>query len=127
MENKFYIFDQNNSGGSFKTDDKLCCTLFIEANSSKKANYIARQMGVYFDGCDAGLDCSCCGDRWSKRDDGDSKTYPLVYSERDRITFDGPEQHAQYLSDGFSWTKPDARIFYADGRVVEINGKKRER
>lgn len=60
----FYEFTQNNTGGVFEINDKVCHRLFIEANSADEANEIAKGLGVYFDGCSKGLDCSCCGDRW---------------------------------------------------------------
>jgi hypothetical protein len=60
----FYEFDQNNSGGSFDVNEKLCHRLVIEADTYQEAENIAENFGVYFDGCDKGIDCSCCGDRW---------------------------------------------------------------
>jgi len=61
---KFYEFSQNNSGGKFTVDDKLCHRLIIEASSEEEACSIAEDMGVYFNGCEDGIDCECCGDRW---------------------------------------------------------------
>lgn len=61
----FYEFTQNNSGGSFVTDENLCHRLFIEAETHEIATEKAEEMGVYFDGCERGLDCPCCGDRWN--------------------------------------------------------------
>jgi hypothetical protein len=64
MKTKFYEFSQNNSGGSFETDDKVCHRLFIEAESESQAESIAESFGCYWDGVRKGMDCSCCGDRW---------------------------------------------------------------
>jgi hypothetical protein len=64
MKTQFYEISQNNSGGSFVTDDKLCHRLFIEAESSDEAASIAEDLGCYWDGCETGYDCNCCGDRW---------------------------------------------------------------
>lgn len=64
MKTKFYEISQNNSGGSFTVDNKLCHRLFIEAESSDEASSIAEDLGCYWDGCDTGSDCPCCGDRW---------------------------------------------------------------
>ena len=61
---KFYEYSQNNTGGSFVTDDKLCHVLFIEANSSTEADSIAEDLGCYWNGVEEGSDCECCGDRW---------------------------------------------------------------
>jgi hypothetical protein len=61
---KFYRFSQNNSGGSFVTNDKLCHRLFIEAESYQQAKEKAEGFGVYYNGVADGHDCDCCGDRW---------------------------------------------------------------
>lgn len=64
MKTKFYELSQNNSGGSFVVDDKLCHRLFIEAESEEEAIDRAEDLGCYWDGVDEGSDCPCCGDRW---------------------------------------------------------------
>lgn len=61
---KFYEFSQNNSGGSFDSNDKLCHWLIIEANDEEHAIEIAESLGCYWNGVDKGLDCECCGNRW---------------------------------------------------------------
>lgn len=61
----WYQFSQNNSFGVFDVDDKLCHRLFIEANSKEEAVNKAVELGCYFDGVYNGIDCPCCGDRWS--------------------------------------------------------------
>lgn len=68
-EMKWYCFDQNNSGGSFDVDDKVCHRLFIEAESFVDAVEKAEELGCYWDGVGKGIDCPCCGDRWSKWSD----------------------------------------------------------
>lgn len=64
METKFYEFNQNNSGGGFDVDDKVCHRLFIEATSLDEAISKAENLGCYWNGVDNGMDCECCGDRW---------------------------------------------------------------
>ncbi|MCY8493708.1 hypothetical protein [Bacillus inaquosorum] len=64
----FYEYTQNNSGGSFVTNDKLCHRLFIEATSYEEADTIAEGLGVYWNGVSEGIDCDCCGDRWEIAD-----------------------------------------------------------
>lgn len=66
---KWFEFDQNNSGGSFVVDDKVCHRLFIEAESFDDAVEKAEELGCYWYGVDKGMDCPCCGDRWSKWSD----------------------------------------------------------
>lgn len=65
---KFYTFSQNNSGGSFVVDEEagIAETVIIEAHSAADANSRAERIGIYFDGVTSGLDCECCGDRWTK-------------------------------------------------------------
>lgn len=60
----FYEFDQNNSGGNFITNDRLCARVVIEADSSEDAMDKAEELGCYWDGVSKGMDCGCCGDRW---------------------------------------------------------------
>lgn len=67
----WFEFSQNNSGGNFNGPE----TVYVEATSADHANDIAESHGIYFDGCDSGLDCSCCGDRWYRQwsDDGEDE------------------------------------------------------
>lgn len=60
----FYLFDQNNSGGSFIEDDNLTIKVFIEADNIEESLDKARNIGIYFDGVNKEIDCPCCGDRW---------------------------------------------------------------
>ena len=69
MQTKVYELTQNNSGGSFVVDDKLCHRLFIEAESWEEAMDKAEDLGCYWDGVDEGSDCQCCGDRWYRSGD----------------------------------------------------------
>lgn len=150
MKKKFYEYTQNNSGGSFVTDDKLCHRLFIEENNSEKANEIAENLGVYFNGCEDGLDCYCCGDRWSQPDEIEipyrygcfslkeakkfSKKYNIKYDKTEfrfmgikepnpddyDIIFDTIEKYAKYLCDEYGNDGIDGRIYYKNGKVLEI-------
>ena len=62
---KWFEFEQNNSFGYFEVNDKVCSRLFIEAESFEKAKLKAEELGCYWDGVLKGIDCPCCGDRWS--------------------------------------------------------------
>ena len=64
----FYEFTQNNSGGTFVVDDKVCHRLFVEADNEDEAYSIAKSLGCYWDGVAKGIDCPCCGDRWYSPD-----------------------------------------------------------
>lgn len=115
---KWFEFDQNNSGGHFDVDDKVCHRLFIEAESFNDAVEKAEELGCYWDGIDKGIDCSCCGNRWSKWDDEPVDIEPY---------FNDIEEYAQFLADSFGWTTPDVRLYYNDGNVKEIFSAKRRR
>ena len=150
METRFYEFSQNNSGGSFITDNNLCHRLLIEATTYEGAIKKAKEMGVYFDGCETGQDCSCCGDRWYEPND---KKFPLTYgsfteeealkygkaynakiapsksknqygNRKYDVIFETPESYMQYVADFYGWTNPDGRIFYLDGNIKEIESHK---
>jgi hypothetical protein len=111
---KFYTYRQNNSGGEFLVDEKVAHTVIVEAPDALSANARAQAVGVYFDGCETGPDCSCCGDRWSRAYEGDDYNgcdAPSVYGED--IRNDG----AKYAFDDVIGRK-QVRIHYADGRVV---------
>jgi hypothetical protein len=58
------MYDQNNSGGSFDLDENISHRVVIEAVSQSEARRKAKDLGIYFNGCDEGMDCPCCGDRW---------------------------------------------------------------
>lgn len=158
---KFYEIDQNNTGGSFDVDDKLCHRLFIEADSEDDAIRKAESLGCYWDGVSKGIDCPCCGDRWypcaneinlqkyveegyyigeyniggkveseklwfAKYGNLKRKAEPVwtkpysVESFGTNVFFYNIVEYAQYLSNEYGWTKPDCRIYYADGKVTEI-------
>ena len=105
---KFYTFNQNNSGGLFEHDESagIGYSVAIEATSAKDALRRAEDIGIYFNGCDAGLDCSCCGDRWSDwMDESDGTETPTNgYGEG---SFKG------------GWGIP-SYIHYMDGRIEAV-------
>ena len=77
---RFFTYRQNNSGGDFVVDDNVNVYTIIEANDSTEADMIAESVGIYFNGCEDGLDCDCCGDRWGRAwDEGDA--VPSHYGE----------------------------------------------
>jgi hypothetical protein len=140
---RFYEFLQNNSGGSFQTDEQLTHRVIIEAKDEKAACSIAENMGVYFNGVEEGSDCPCCGDRWCTPSEVRLKWEGFDEPDANRIAedyrgsavlregkirkgmthdvvFPDVEAYAQFMSDRYGWCKPDARVFYHDGRVTEI-------
>jgi len=82
---KFFHFRQNNSGGKFVTDIEkgLGVNVFIQARDQEDANRQAVEIGIYFDGCQKGIDCECCGDRWYRLDTrwDEGTEQPTVYGD----------------------------------------------
>lgn len=95
----FFSFRQNNSGGSWNGPIVVC----IEALTHAKALDEAAQIGLYFDGCDDGVDCPCCGDRWNTY--AEEGPWPICYGVP-----------LQLLPGDWEDTIP-WRIHYADGRI----------
>jgi hypothetical protein len=89
----YYMWRQNNTGGSFVTDDDLSRFVVIQADSYADAEQKAFSFGIYYDGVDSGYDCECCGDRWREGklvelDEGDS-IEDYLQREEDEYPFPG--------------------------------------
>ena len=119
---EWYEFNQNNSGGKFTVNDSVCHRLFIQAVDADDACSIAEGLGVYFNGCDEGIDCECCGDRWYRP--YSATEFPLEYSKTQ--TFTNIEEYTQFLADAYGWTVPDCRIYYKNGVVKDIFSSKKD-
>ena len=89
----FYTFSQNNCGVLIGPE-----YIIIEADSSDDANEIAEEHGIYFNGCQTGDDCGCCGDRWAQATKYDATEKPEIYSE----------DPAEYLN--WCGEKPEVKI-----------------
>lgn len=118
---KFFEFNQNNSGGSFVYDTYLSEYVIIEAVSSKHANELAEDIGIYFEGCISSDDCPCCGDRWYPTWSDDGVKVPMMYSFEEKCQVPAEE----YIS-SFSRGQETIRIHYLDGRIVECGIYKKE-
>ena len=59
---RVYVYRQNNSGGYIIKPAKF---IIVEAENEPAALDKAKEAGLYLDGVSLGVDCSCCGDRWS--------------------------------------------------------------
>jgi hypothetical protein len=113
----WYAFTQNNSGGVFDVDDKVCGKVFIEAEDIDDACTKAQELGIYFDGVELDLDCSCCGDRWYVPYEAlnfPEKNYAGGEDFVDVISY------AQSTVNQYSPTTPGARIYYDNGEIKEI-------
>ncbi len=117
---KYYHYNQNNSGGSFRFDEKAGIThhVLIQAKNIEQADSKAEEIGLYFEGCTSGRDCNCCGDRWSRQwSEEDGKDEPLVYGSH-------VDSLEAYLSLWMAEGKETA-VHHADGRVT-WHGRKKE-
>ena len=108
----WYEFKQNNSGGSFVVDDKVCHRIYIEAEDFREAVIIAESLGCYWNGVEKGIDCPCCGSRWSKWDN-----QPIDFDDNNSKSI---AEYAQKMTNEYGWTYPDERIYYKNGDVKEI-------
>lgn len=100
----YYHFSQNNSGGSFfgHTD------IWIDAPDADTANERALEHGIYFNGCDDGRDCPCCGDRWYQQWSDDEGT-------------EVPELYGKPLSEvESSWYRSEGLVVHADGTTEVV-------
>jgi hypothetical protein len=82
-ETLFYTYNQNNSGGYFKEEHKdgIGHYVIVEAFNNKDANRRAEDIGIYFDGCQKDMDCSCCGDRWYEASANDGEVQPTIFGQ----------------------------------------------
>jgi len=110
----FWHFSQNGNGvGLVFEPMKLSHHVVIEADSAEAVNAKAIDLGLYFNGVDDGIDCSCCGDRWSSAY-GDGDILPRIY---------GKDVSGGVYVDPFlkrMGDKPEGFIHYANGLVVAV-------
>jgi hypothetical protein len=81
----WFEFSQNNSGGHFDIDrsNGIGPRVWIEAADADAANERALDIGLYFNGVEAGFDCDCCGDRWYEVWDSDGVAEPEIDDDYD--------------------------------------------
>ena len=101
---RYFHFSQNNPGGSFDVNEKVAHHVIIQAHSADEANRLALEVGIYFDGCSTGQDCSCCGDRWSPAY-GEGDETPMIY-DSDPATY-----KAWFMKPG----QPMCHVYHLDG------------
>lgn len=122
----WYEYSQNNSGGRFDIDDDVSIRVLIQAEDKYAANREARAVGIYFDGCIQGLDCDCCGDRWSEAWDAIEEF--SVYSWKGgrtgqrRKTYDSVVDYAQALADEDDWAgkQHSVVVHFANGAKTKF-------
>lgn len=111
----FCTFIQNNSGGSFNFDEAAGITRFVivEADDRDDANNRAENIGLYWDGCDKGMDCSCCGDRWNLQSTWIDMTAeaPSIYNQQITEYLEG-HRSIRWMDAG-----KEVAVHYKDGRI----------
>lgn len=101
----FFEYIQNNSGGSFIANGDVDVYVIVEAMDAEQANFRALGIGIYFNGCDSGFDCPCCGDRWTEAWEDEGTETPTLYG---KSVLDSPRSYG------------DVIIHYLDGRVIRV-------
>lgn len=118
----FYTYAQNNSGGQFVYEScGISHFVIIEAPDADTADRRAEILGLYFDGVDKGLDCSCCGSRWYKQWGDEGTQEPLIYGRSPLEYLEQPEAKLQMGKD------PEGYIHYEDRRVVALRASNKVR
>lgn len=88
--------------------------VIIEAENPEDANMRAEKIGLYFDGVEKGIDCSCCGDRFDRAKDGcgnvEESQFPAIYGI--------PVENYKFKLDCYRNRNPQrAFVHYIDGTI----------
>lgn len=122
----WYEFDQNNSGGVFIMDDDVGIKVFIQAESDGVANQKAEEVGIYFDGCEKDMDCSCCGDRWY-RAWGHLDRFKTHFWRSENAEYDNISDYVQAIANDSvwaGWEKPVVIVYFANGSIKRFYKQK---
>lgn len=108
----FFHFSQNNSGGGFELDKDRGIThnVIVEAADADQANLKAESIGLYFDGCSTGMDCPCCGDRWSAAYSEEADEEPCVYGTP--VGVEPKWKPMKWMEEGY-----ETCVHYANGEI----------
>ena len=122
----FFDYAQNNSGGSYTYNHNAGISehVIIEAANVDEANRRAEDIGLYFDGCESGYDCECCGDRWYQQySDRNATDTPMVHGVKDASA--GVVKAPTYYHTHTNG-EPFAYIHYLDKTIVPVYYQKSE-
>ena len=83
INTKYYQYIQNNTGGGYTMSEKqgIAQYVIVEAISASHADARAEDIGLYFNGCENGEDCQCCGDRWYEAREYNAADTPMIYEQ----------------------------------------------
>lgn len=121
---KLYKFRQNNSGGSFEQNDDVDINVFVEAIAAEEANRRAEDIGIYFNGCDKGWDCNCCGDRWNSIWEDDNEYNVVDTGDSDSVE-ELEMRVRESLDHGYGSHTEPAIIHYLNGTKRKIESEAR--
>ena len=106
---EMYVYWQNASGGYLKEirktykDDMLILPVKCMGATTYDYKHLAvadkkiTPNEVYFDGVEEGLDCPCCGDRWSRLGDWNKKEKIYIYENLEEFEKSKPERFGYYV------------------------------
>ena len=107
---KWFLFEQNNSGGYFIDNDDVCETVFIQARSAHEALNMAEFLFAPYSGY-----CECSGPRWGYCvDDSDGTDVPMIYGVSIYESVEG-------------LFRKKCILYYADGRIERVKYKKEQK
>lgn len=107
---KWFLFEQNNSGGYFIDNDSVCETVFIQARSAHEALNMAEFLFEPYSEY-----CECCGPRWGYCvDDSDGTDVPMIYGVSIYESADG-------------LFRKKCILHYADGCIERVKYKKEQK
>ena len=106
---EMYVYWQNNSGGYFKEirktyKDNMLILPVKRAGIGTKEHYnlavedkeiVPKE--IYFDGVENGIDCPCCGDRWSRFDEWDTPEKIYIYENTEDFEKSKPGRFEYYV------------------------------
>ena len=109
MPLKWFMFSQNNSGGSFVENDVVCEYVGIQARNAAEAIRMAQHLFEPYSDY-----CPCCGERWSYYvGDDDGTDVPSIYGES---IYEAKKQ----------WYREKVILHYADGKVERVTLKEKD-
>jgi hypothetical protein len=111
----FYPYYQNNSGGRFIVNETVTTYVIIEALDANEANFRAESLGIYFNGCETGDDCPCCGNRWNPAYKTDGTAEPTIYERPIAKRFEN--LHGFIPTTWVNKGEPDVIVHYLDGHA----------
>lgn len=113
----FYTLLQRAAEMDYSAEDGIACHVIVEADSRAEAIAAALEIGIYFNGVATGIDCPCCGDRWTLANAVTER--PILFGQPvEEISWtDGTPSRDQTKK----WARPhehEVFVHYKDGRVI---------